>query len=72
MVILSPIVLLFLVPGIVLVLLYGTAFFLYIYRHRRRQIFDAYASNFWEGARISVASFFDAQATLWHGRFYEI
>lgn len=68
MVILSPIVLLFLLPGFILILLYGTALFLHIYQHRRRQIYDAYASNFWEGARSSVAAFYDAQATLWHGK----
>ncbi len=68
MLILSPIFLLFLIPVVVLIFLYGTALFLYIYRHRRRQIYDAYASNFWEGARIAVAAFYDAQATLWHGR----
>ena len=69
MVILSPIVLLFILPGFILILLYGTALFLHIYQHRRRQIYDAYASNFWEGARSSVAAFYDAQATLWHGKF---
>eukprot|EP00794_Sanderia_malayensis_P004609 gene4609-5215_t len=69
-VILSPIFLMFLLPLMTLFLLYGTALFLYIYKHRRRQIFDACASNFWEGARIAVAAFYDAQATLWHG--YEV
>ena len=72
MVILSPIFLgfcvVFILPVFVLIFLYGTVVFLHVYRHRRRQIYDAYAANFWDAARLAVAAFYDAQATIWNGK----
>ncbi|XP_046857388.1 transmembrane protein 68-like isoform X2 [Xenia sp. Carnegie-2017] len=47
-------------------MMYATVLFLHVYKHRRREIYDAYSENFWDGAKQTVASVFDAQATNWN------
>lgn len=64
-----PLILCFLLPVILLLFIYGCAVFLHIYGLRNR-IREAYASSLWDGARISIASFWDAVGHIWHG--YEI
>ncbi|CAH3161905.1 unnamed protein product [Porites lobata] len=70
MLLLSPFVIVFIYPVIFLITMYGGAVFLHVYRHRRRQIYDAYADNFWDGGQQTIAAVFDAHGTLWHG--YEL
>lgn len=65
-----PLLILFAFPLTLLAMMYATVVFLHVYRHRRRQIYDAYSENFWDGAKQTVAAVFDAQATYWNG--YEI
>ncbi|VDK44201.1 unnamed protein product [Anisakis simplex] len=64
-----PIFVAFLLPVFLVLFIYGCVIFLHIYglRHRIR---EAYASSLWDGARISIASFWDAVGYVWHG--YEI
>lgn len=50
-------------------MMYATVVFLHVYRHRRRQIYDAYSENFWDGAKQAIAAVLDAQATYWNGRY---
>lgn len=50
-----------------MIIMYSSAVFLRVYRHRRRAIFDAYAENFWDGAKQAVAAFVDAHGEHWHG-----
>lgn len=64
-----PIFLAFLLPALLLLFIYGCVIFLHVYRLRHR-IREAYASSLWDGARISIASFWDAVGYVWHG--YEI
>jgi len=68
MLLLSPFVIVFIYPVIFLITMYGGAVFLHVYRHRRRQIYDAYADNFWDGGQQTIAAVFDAHGTLWHGK----
>lgn len=70
MLLLSPLVIAFVYPATLLIMMYGSAVFLHVYRHWRRQIYDAYVENFWDGGQQMVAAFFDAHGTLWHG--YEL
>ncbi|KAK2562360.1 Transmembrane protein 68, partial [Acropora cervicornis] len=70
MLLLSPLVIAFVYPATLLFMMYGSAVFLHVYRHWRRQIYDAYVENFWDGGQQMVAAFFDAHGTLWHG--YEL
>ena len=63
-----PIVLSFLLPLIIILFLYGSSLFLHVhnYRHRLR---EAYSVDFWDGARKTVAAFWDGQARIWHGLY---
>ena len=70
MILLSPFVVVFVYPVVLPIMMYGSAVFLHVYRKRRRQIYDAYADNFWDGAQQTVAAFFDAHGTLWHGKCF--
>lgn len=70
MILLSPFVVVFVYPVVLLIMMYGSAVFLHVYRHRRREIYDAYTGNFWEGAMQTVAAVFDSHGSLWHG--YEL
>lgn len=64
-----PIFIAFVLPIFLLFFIYGCVIFLHCYglRHRIR---EAYASSYWDGARTSIASFWDGVGILWHG--YEI
>ena len=65
---LSPFVVMFVYPAFFLVAMYVTAIFLHVYRHRMQQIYSTVAElHFWEGAQQTVAAFFDAHGTYWHG-----
>lgn len=64
-----PIIISFLLPLVILVFLYASVLFLYVYRHRHR-LKEAYTRDFWDGARKTIAAFWDAQGKIWHG--YEI
>lgn len=65
---LFPVMFVFAFPLTLLGMMYATVVFLYVYRHRRRQIYDAYSENFWDGAKHTVAAVIDAQATIWNGK----
>lgn len=64
-----PIFVAFVLPIFILFFIYGSVIFLHVYglRHRIR---EAYASSYWDGARTSLASFWDGVGYLWHG--YEV
>ena len=66
----------FILPSVILVFIYLTSFFLYIYRaHRRRhlprRLVDSLShGDFWSAGRLLVAMVWDGHARLWHG--YEV
>lgn len=64
-----PIFIAFVLPIFLLLLIYASVIFLHCYGLRNR-IREAYASSYWDGARTSIASFWDGVGLLWHG--YEI
>jgi len=66
----TPIIITFVLPAIILILLYLSALFLHIYKWHRHRIREAYEHDFWEGARKTLAALWDAQGWLWHG--YEV
>lgn len=68
MILLSPFVVVFIYPIVIVIMMYGSAVFLHVYRHRRREIYDAYTGNFWDGAMQTVAAVFDSHGSLWHGK----
>ncbi|XP_070555922.1 DGAT1/2-independent enzyme synthesizing storage lipids-like isoform X2 [Ptychodera flava] len=65
----TPIIVMFVLPVVIVVFLYGCAVFCHIYKSRHRLV-DAYSRGFWDGARDSISTFWEAQASIWHG--YEI
>lgn len=69
MILLSPIVIVFVYPFICMIAVYSCAVFLRVYRHKRRQIYDAYSTNFWDGATQILAAIIDAHGEYWHGKY---
>lgn len=67
---LTPLIITFLLPLIIVLLLYVTASILYIYKLHRHRLRHAYEVDFWDGARKTVAAVWDAHGWIWHG--YEI
>lgn len=63
----TPIAVAFLLPALLLIFLYGNALFVHVYKLRHR-LRAAYARDFWDGARSTLASFWDAHGTVWHGK----
>ncbi|XP_023222683.1 transmembrane protein 68-like isoform X2 [Centruroides sculpturatus] len=65
----TPVVVTFLLPLVIIFLLYLSALFLYLYRYRHR-LKDAYSRDFWNGARNTIATLWGAHGWIWHG--YEV
>lgn len=55
----------FLLPTLIIVLLYVSIIFLHLY-HYRRWLRDAYARDFWDGARYTLALLWCGHAWIWH------
>lgn len=66
----TPLLIVSLLPGIILILLYITSSLLYIYKLHRHRLRDAYDKDIWEAGRKVVAAIWDALGWFWHG--YEI
>lgn len=65
----TPVAVAFLLPTLVILLLYISILFLHIYRYRR-PLRDAYARHFWDGARYTLALLWSGHGRVWHG--YEV
>ncbi|XP_064486569.1 DGAT1/2-independent enzyme synthesizing storage lipids-like [Ornithodoros turicata] len=65
----TPVVVAFILPLLIIFLLYISILFLHLYRHRLR-LRDAYARDFWDGARYTLALLWSGHAWIWHG--YEV
>lgn len=65
----TPVLMAFFLPFLILLFIYLSVLFLHIYRHRHR-LKDAYARDFWDGARHTLATLWDAHGYIWHG--YEV
>ncbi|XP_040065982.2 transmembrane protein 68 isoform X1 [Ixodes scapularis] len=59
----------FLLPTLIILLLYVSIIFLHLY-HYRRWLRDAYARDFWDGARYTLALLWCGHAWIWHS--YEV
>uniref|UniRef100_A0A915KKA9 Phospholipid/glycerol acyltransferase domain-containing protein n=1 Tax=Romanomermis culicivorax TaxID=13658 RepID=A0A915KKA9_ROMCU len=62
----APILIVFIIPLILAVFVYGCAFFLHVYK-QRNYLREAYSVDVWHGARMTIAAFWDAQGWIWHG-----
>ncbi|CAJ0571738.1 unnamed protein product, partial [Mesorhabditis spiculigera] len=64
-----PVIIIFVLPILLVIFIYGCIIFLHIYGLRNR-IREAYHTSYWDGARVAIASFWDAIGHVWHG--YEV
>ncbi|KFR13202.1 Transmembrane protein 68 [Opisthocomus hoazin] len=67
--VLFPLAVVFLLPGVVIVLFYLSALFLHIYK-RKNELKQAYSNDFWDGAKQMLATLWDGHGRIWHG--YEL
>jgi 1-acyl-sn-glycerol-3-phosphate acyltransferase len=67
---LAPLLITFLLPLVILLLLYASAVILYVYKFYRHILVHALESDFWDYGRTVVAALWDAHGWIWHG--YEV
>ncbi|KAI5616920.1 transmembrane protein 68 [Silurus asotus] len=65
----TPLVIVFILPFVIVLLLYLSILFLHVYK-RKIQLREAYSNNLWDGARKTLAMLWDGHGAIWHG--YEI
>ncbi|XP_063075120.1 transmembrane protein 68 [Engraulis encrasicolus] len=65
----TPLAIVFLLPFLIVILLYLSILFLHVYKHKN-QLREAYSNNLWDGARKTLATLWDGHGFIWHG--YEI
>ncbi|MCI4390526.1 hypothetical protein PGIGA_G00123500 [Pangasianodon gigas] len=65
----TPLAIVFILPFVIVVLLYLSILFLHVYK-RKNQLREAYSNNLWDGARKTLATLWDGHGAIWHG--YEI
>ncbi|TSN21235.1 Transmembrane protein 68 [Bagarius yarrelli] len=65
----TPLAIVFILPFVIVVLLYLSILFLHVYK-RKNQLREAYSNNLWDGARKTLATLWDGHGAIWHG--YEV
>ncbi|MEQ2185129.1 Transmembrane protein 68 [Goodea atripinnis] len=65
----TPLAVVFLVPFLIVILLYLSILFLHVYK-RKNQLKEAYSNNLWDGARKTLATLWDGHGAIWHGKTY--
>ncbi|XP_054835434.1 transmembrane protein 68-like [Eublepharis macularius] len=65
----APLLVSFILPGLILLLLYVSIIILHIYK-RRTDLKEAYYNDFWDGARQMLATLWYGHARIWNG--YEL
>uniref|UniRef100_A0A8C3XGP4 Phospholipid/glycerol acyltransferase domain-containing protein n=1 Tax=Cyanoderma ruficeps TaxID=181631 RepID=A0A8C3XGP4_9PASS len=66
---LFPLVVVFVLPGVLIILFYVSILWLHIYK-RKNEIKEAYSHDAWIGATEVLATLWDGHGRLWHG--YEL
>lgn len=64
----SPLLVAFILPGLILIILYVNIIILHIYK-RRTDLKEAYSNDFWDGARQVLATIWHGHARIWNGKF---
>ena len=62
-----PLIMAFLLPIIILLMIYGSVLFLHIYKARHRLADAYYSSGVWDWARKMLATFWEGHGNIWHG-----
>lgn len=64
----TPLAIVFILPFVIVVLLYLSILFLHVYK-RKNQLREAYSNNLWDGARKTLATLWDGHGAIWHGAY---
>lgn len=64
----TPLAIVFILPFVIVVLLYLSILFLHVYK-RKNQLREAYSNNLWDGARKTLATLWDGHGAIWHGGY---
>ncbi|KAM9304130.1 DGAT1/2-independent enzyme synthesizing storage lipids-like isoform 2-T4 [Morus bassanus] len=64
--VLFPLAVVFLLPGVLIILFYTSILLLHIYK-RKNELKEAYSNDFWDGARQMLATLWDGHGRIWHG-----
>ncbi|KAM6349906.1 TMM68 protein, partial [Podargus strigoides] len=67
--VLFPLAVVFLLPGVIVILFYSSILVLHIYK-RKNELKEAYSNDFWDGAKQMLATLWDGHGRIWHG--YEL
>ncbi|XP_045540492.1 transmembrane protein 68 isoform X2 [Papilio machaon] len=67
---LMPVIVTFLLPAVIIVLIYISSIIFHLYRLYRLRVIDGVESDWRQAARLAVCALWDAHGWLWHG--YEI
>uniref|UniRef100_A0A8D0GLE2 Phospholipid/glycerol acyltransferase domain-containing protein n=1 Tax=Sphenodon punctatus TaxID=8508 RepID=A0A8D0GLE2_SPHPU len=62
----TPLLIVFILPGLILLLLYFSVLILHIYK-RKNEIKEACSHDVWHGARQLLATIWDGHARIWNG-----
>ena len=68
----APIVVAFVLPAVILVMIYGSVLFLHIYKARHRLADAYYSSSTWDWARMVLATFWEGHGNIWHGKYQDL
>ncbi|XP_052741736.1 transmembrane protein 68 isoform X2 [Bicyclus anynana] len=64
---LTPVMVTFLLPAVIIVLIYASSIIFHLYRLYRLRIVDGVHSDWRHAARLAVCALWDAHGWLWHG-----
>ncbi|XP_048001108.1 transmembrane protein 68 isoform X2 [Leguminivora glycinivorella] len=64
---LMPVVVTFLLPAVIIVLIYVSAIIFHLYRLYRLRVADGVQNDWRQAARLTVCALWDAHGWLWHG-----
>ncbi|XP_041975715.1 transmembrane protein 68 isoform X2 [Aricia agestis] len=68
--VLTPVVVTFLLPAVIIVLIYASSVIYHVYRLYRHRIVDGVQTDWRQAALLAICALWDAHGWLWHG--YEI
>lgn len=66
--VLYPLAVVFLLPGVIIILFYTSILLLHIYK-RKNELKEAYSNDFWDGAKLMLATLWDGHGRIWHGKW---
>ena len=64
-----PLVMAFVLPIGIVIVMYASILFLHIYKARHRLADAYYSSGMWDWARMMIATFWEVQGNIWHGKY---